>query len=306
MGSARRQNRNRGTAGGGAGRAVLTRGSSPWRSWGWLPAIVAIGLAVTGAVLLSRSSSGPTAWSKLGTQDVHSLAFVGDASNLLFGHHGGIRESRDGGRTWTALAARDDAMGMSPAKDGSIVVAGHEVFTASSDGGATWTSIETDLPSRDIHGFARDPADGARMWAALATGGLYESRDGGRTFAKVFADNVVFPVAASTGGISRLFAVSASGLVVSEDGGRTFAQRSSPKLYPIATLTATPAGDVLVAGGPDGVWRSDDGGRSWRDLGFGPGAAAVALAPDGRTIGIVARDTTFFRSDDGGATWPEP
>ncbi|MBA2373666.1 MAG: hypothetical protein H0V74_05635 [Chloroflexi bacterium] len=288
------------------GRAAPARRSSRWRWWGWLPAIVAIGLAVAGFLLLSRPSSDPVPWAKLGTQDVHSLAFGDDASRLLFGHHGGISESRDGGRTWTALAARDDAMGMAPATDGSIVVAGHEVFTASGDGGATWTSIQTDLPSLDIHGFARDPADPARMWAVLATGGLYESLDGGRTFAKVFGDDLVFPVAASAAGTTLLFAVSASGLVVSKDGGRTFAPLSSPKLFPIASLAATPDGETLVGGGPDGLWRSDDGGQSWRDLGFDPGAAAVAVSPERDVIAVVTRDTAFFRSDDGGATWPGP
>lgn len=39
---------------------------------------------------------------------------------------------------------------------------------ASQDEGDTWTPIEADLPSLDIHGFARDPADPARMWDAVA------------------------------------------------------------------------------------------------------------------------------------------
>jgi hypothetical protein len=108
-----------------------------------------------------------TPWATLRTQDVHSLAFVGgDPAHVLLGHHGGLLESRDGGpRTWSALPVRDDAMTMAPADDGSIVIAGHLVFTASRDGGATWASITADLPSLDIHGSTRDPADPARMWA---------------------------------------------------------------------------------------------------------------------------------------------
>jgi hypothetical protein len=52
-------------------------------------------------------------------------------------------------------------MAMQPASDGSIVIAGREVFTASADGGQTWQPISADLPSLDIHGFTRDPADPA-------------------------------------------------------------------------------------------------------------------------------------------------
>ncbi|MEO6206956.1 MAG: hypothetical protein ABIP77_03240, partial [Candidatus Limnocylindrales bacterium] len=75
-----------------------------------MPVGVAIGLvaAVGLAVVVLNSGwtkSGQTAWSRLGSSDVHSLALEGDDPNhVLFGHHGGISESRDGGRSWLALA----------------------------------------------------------------------------------------------------------------------------------------------------------------------------------------------------------
>jgi hypothetical protein len=113
----------------------------------WLLAVgvlAAIGIvAYVGYVALGGRGSGPgsggqVAWTRFGSQDVHSLAFVGgDPQHVLFGHHGGLTESRNGGRTWSALPVRDDAMSMVPAGDGSIVIAGHNVFTASRDGGRT-------------------------------------------------------------------------------------------------------------------------------------------------------------------------
>src|SRR3972149_3139678 len=133
---------------------------------GPLPAGLGLAIAAValGLALRTGSSVGQVAWVALRTQDVHSLAFVGgDPEHVLFGHHGGLLESRDGGRTWSALPVRDDAMAMTPADDGSIVIAGHEVFTASRDGGATWAAIRADLPSLDIHGFTRDPADPGRV-----------------------------------------------------------------------------------------------------------------------------------------------
>jgi len=274
-----------------------------------LPAATVAIVLVVGAVLVVNSlpKSGQTAWARFDTADVHSLAFVGDdPEHLLFGHHGGLLESRDGGRTWSGLPVRDDAMSMTPADDGSIVIAGHEVFTASRDGGATWASIPADLPSLDIHGFTRDPADPTRMWAYLATGGLWESTDFGAHWTEVRPDNVVFPLAVRDGSTTRLLGVDANGLVTSTDGGRTWATIGTPPAYPMTGLAATPDGRTVYAGAPDGLFRSDDGGRTWSPTGYRGSAFAVATTPDGATVAVVSRETELFRSPDRGSTWPGP
>jgi len=259
-------------------------------------------------VTVARPGGPPaTPWGRLGTEDVHSLAFVGDDPNrLLFGHHGGISASNDGGRSWEALGTRSDAMSLGAAPDGSIVIAGHEVFAASRDGGRTWTDVATNLPSLDIHGFARDPGDSDRMWAYLATGGLWESRDGGSSWERVQQENVLFPVAHRTAAGTRLFGVMANGLAASDDGGRTWRGMTTPEIYQIASLAATADGAVLVAAGLDGLARSDDGGASWSRLPFEDDPAAIAVTAGGQTIALVTRSTEFFRSDDGGRTWPGP
>jgi len=239
--------------------------------------------------------------------DVHSLAFVGgDPQHLLFGHHGGLEESRDGGRTWSALPVRADAMGMSSAADGSIVIAGHEVFMASRDGGKTWAPITTDLPSLDIHGFTRDPSDPARMWAYLATGGLWESADFGARFAQVRQDNVLFPLAVREASATQLLAVDVNGLVTSPDGGRTWSPLGVPPTFPMTSLAATPDGKVLYAGSTDGLYRSADGGRTWAKTTYSGSAFAIATSSDGQAVAVVSRETQFFRSSDGGISWPGP
>lgn len=263
-------------------------------------------LAVT-ALLLRGSAASPTAWASLRTQDVHSLAFVGgDLDHVLFGHHGGILESRDGGRSWSPLPVSDDAMSMTPAADGSIVIAGHEVFRASRDGGATWSTISTNLPSLDIHGFTRDPADPARMWAYLATGGLWESTDFGIHWSRVLEDNVLFPIAVRDGSSLRLLGVGVSGLVTSADGGRSWTLLPTPPTYPMTSLAATGDGRTLYAGANDGLFRSDDAGRTWAATAYKGSAFALATSPDGRTIIVVSGTADLYRSSDGGASWPGP
>lgn len=275
----------------------------------WLP-LVAAGAAVVAAAFLilgPQAAGEPTPWARFGTQDVHSLVFVDDDPNrLLFGHHGGLLSSSDGGKTWTAMPVRDDAMSTSTASDGSIVIAGHEVFVASRDRGATWAPIEADLPSPDIHGFARDPGDPARMWAYLAIGGLWESTDFGAHWTQVREDNVLFPIAVRAGSTTRLLGADTSGLVASDDGGRTWTTLTMPETFPLTALAATPDGRVLLAGSPDALVRSDDGGRSWSRTAYKGSAFAVALTSSAATIAVVSRETDFYRSYDGGATWPGP
>lgn len=267
----------------------------------------AVGVVVIGAAFLLRPAGGQVPWARLQTQDVHSLAFVGgDPQHVLFGHHGGIRESRDGGRSWSALPVRDDAMSMAPAGDGSIVIAGHEVFTASRDGGATWAPIAADLPSLDIHGFTRDPADPARMWAFLATGGLWESTDSGAHWTEVRSDNVLYPLAVLDGSETTLLGVDASGLIRSSDGGRSWSALAMPGTFPMTGLAATTDGRTIYAGSPDGLFRSDDGGRSWSATGYRGSAFAIATTADGATVAVVSQQTEFFRSADRGSTWPGP
>jgi photosystem II stability/assembly factor-like uncharacterized protein len=275
-----------------------------------VPAAIAVGVVIAVAAGIFLTQARPTtatAWSRLGTEDVHSLSFVeGDLDHLLFGHHGGLAETRDGGRTWQPLPTGDDAMAMQPAADGSIVIAGHEVFTASQDGGQTWEPIAADLPSLDIHGFARDPANPARMWAYLATGGLWESTDAGAHWTRVREDNVLFPLAISVGGATRLLGLDAGGLVASEDGGRTWAQLGTPPTTPMTAFAGTSDGTVLYAGSPDGLFRSDDSGRTWAATSFSGSPFAIATSPDGSTVAVVTRMTEFFRSPDRGVSWPGP
>ncbi len=67
-----------------------------------LPVVTAVVVVGVAAVLIVNTlpRDGQTAWARFDTADVHSLAFVGgDPNHALFGHHGGLLESRDGGRS---------------------------------------------------------------------------------------------------------------------------------------------------------------------------------------------------------------
>lgn len=265
-------------------------------------------LTLVAAVLRPFSPDNPIPWARLGTEDVHSLAFApGSTEQLYFGHHGGVLESQDGGRTWAPLPVTADAMGMRPAVDGSIVIAGHDVFVASTDGGQTWVPISADLPNIDIHAFARDPLDSRRMWAYLAEGGVYESTDGGAQWTKVYDGHIPFMAATTDGSSVALIGIEPfRGFARSADSGRTWSAVSQPEAFPTYSIAATQDGRVVALGVADGLLRSEDGGATWRGITLPDPAFAIALSDDSRTIGVVTRTTGFYRSDDGGRTWSGP
>lgn len=271
-------------------------------------ALVVAGVAVAiGYVAFNRPSNDAIAWANLNTLDAHSMTFVrGDVQHLLLGHHQGIFESRDGGRTWADLRANADAMEMQLAADGSTIIAGHDVFLSSSDGGRSWRAIPNDLPELDIHGFARDPADPARMWAYLATGGVFESTNSGAHWQRVFAENILYLNAVRAGPSTRLVGVDVSGLVASDDSGKSWHSTGAPPDYPLISLVTSSDGAVVLAGTLSGLYRSDDSGRTWALTGFRTATFAIAMTPDGRAIAVATRFGSIYRSDDGGRSWPGP
>jgi photosystem II stability/assembly factor-like uncharacterized protein len=293
-------------------------GATPTPSANWMrpPVLIAgallLGIAILALVTFLRpgpaGGGGPVAWARLGTRDVHSLGFLpGTTDRLLFGHHDGILRSDDGGRSWRPLAQAMDAMSMSVSGDAPLVIAGHLVFKESLDGGQTWTDIPADLPSLDIHAFARSSTRPQLMWAYLAPGGVYESQDGGRRWTQVFDGHRPMLTASALDGRNELLGVDPfAGLVRSPDGGRTWSEVAQPPAAPVTSMTASPTGEIVIIGGPRGLHRSDDGGRTWRQILETTAVLAVALSPDARSVAAVNQDTAFYRSDDGGASWPGP
>jgi len=285
-----------------------------WRTWRGaavgLAAVAATGLAAVALVSGGggQTVAGATSWARLGTPDVHSLAFdPADAQHLYFGHHNGLLESRDGGRTWQPSAlAGTDAMNVRIAGEG-IQIAGHEVYVESTDAGASWQPVPNDLPGLDLHAFALDPADPDHAWTFAVGFGLYETHDAGRHWALRQPGNWGYFATYRAADRTALVAVGPEGLVRSLDGGSTW----EPLAYPGAPLAggiaAATDGSVLYAATSDGIRRSVDRGQTWSETGFDGVALAIAVAPDDPMLLAVVDDgTRFYRSPDGGTSWPAP
>ena len=258
--------------------------------------------------MATSEAPAPTAWARLGTSDVHALSFdPTDADRLLFGHHGGLLASSDGGRTWepTGLAA-SDAMNVGRLGGERTQVAGHEVYMESTDGGATWSPVPNNLPGLDLHAFAVDPGNADRAWTFAAGHGLFRTENAGRDWELLAANNWGALTAYRRDGVTVVAAIGPNGLVRSTDGGIAWEPIAYPGA-PLAAMSAAPDGSVLYAATAAGIRMSADEGETWSDTGFAIQALALAVSPsEPDVLAAVDEQTLFYRSSDGGSTWPAP
>lgn len=167
----------------------------------------------------------------------------------------------------------------------------------STDAGKTWTHIGLGK-TRHIGFIVVDPHDPNRLfvaalgnlYAANPERGVYESNDGGASWSRVLFKN------ADTGAIDL-----------------AFDPRDPQTIYAALWQVRRPPWVVYPpANGPgSGLYKSTDGGATWKQLGHGlptadVGRIGVAVAPGNpdRVYAIVdAKAGGLYRSDDAGATW---
>jgi hypothetical protein len=261
-------------------------------------------LAALGIGLL-RSDDGGATWRALVAREllgaaVHDLLVdPGDAGRLLAATTAGLWVSADGGRGWTPrLTGR--CWSVAAGADGELLAGGEFGLHRSEDGGASWRRVA----------LASAPAAFERVALAAAPGGqvgyVFAAGDGvGHLWRREHADGVFEPVKPPADLHSRqawhAFACAADpgdpDVVWLGAAGLHRGARGPDGRWSWVDLTARPAGDslplgqhavvtgpgapgVLYVAGEGGLFRSPDGGRSWRSLGVGLAVAEVDLLAD--------------------------
>jgi photosystem II stability/assembly factor-like uncharacterized protein len=225
--------------------------------------------------------------------------------------------------------------------------AGGGVFK-SVDGGASWRAVFDRQPIAPIGAIAVSPRDERDVWVGTgesnprndveAGGGVWHSVDGGATWTHAGLNDAgqissisIDPRDTNTvvvGAMGRVFRDnSVRGVYVTRDRGAHWTralfvgpQSGISDLVRVPDRPATLFAGVyqfrrepwnMQSGGPlGGIYRSDDGGTTWRKLtgnglpGGLTGRIGLAAGNGGRIYAIVqSKLGELWRSDDGGASW---
>lgn len=278
------------------------------QSWLWLTIGLVLLAALAAWLLVFRNASGGALGQVSG--DLHALHFA-PGDRILYGQHGGLQISTDGGGTWTPPSGTGDAMAIASSPDAPEVIyqAGHDLFLKSTDGGETWTELGFgNLPGTDIHGFAVAPDTGV-LYANIAGQGLYRSPEGDNSWEFVSSATAgAMAIAAGPGTPPVLYAATMDqGVIRSDDGGQSGQAWQQTAMVPgisMSGLYVHPESDNVYVTGEEGVYKSTDKGESWTALGPDePMALVAAETEDEAQLIAVAQQGQVYRSSDGGQTW---
>ena len=306
-----------------------------------LPPLIGIALLLTGAGRAWGGADRWTVQGGPAGGRVSALAVDPVEARTLFAGAtmGGLFRSSDRGGHWVAVAGgptRGDqpVLAIDPG-DPRTIFAGH---FRSSDGGATWVpqSAGPFAAGGQLVSLVFAPSQPSVVYAssALPPGNpegvpdtFFRSDDGGVTWEPlatpfIAGDSgqvIVDPQAPDTVFVPSFFA-----LYRSVDGGRSWADKSPApdRFSQAARVVFDPhrPRTVFAMDASSGLYRSVDGGDSWHAVGAGVGGIVLgdsfflqdlAFSGDGSTLVVGARYvtpewhplSTFFQSEDGGATW---
>jgi hypothetical protein len=225
---------------------------------------------------LFRVGSDATKAERVGarSQDTMGFTIIGSDRFLGSGHPDinearekglpallGLIESRDAGRTWTPISLSGEADFHVLRFAGNRVYgydASNDRLLASADRGRTWDELGKPGPIIDLVAAPDAPNHVLTTSSGGLPDGLYESRNGGRTWDQVTGAIGLLAWPAP----DRLYLVATDGQVfLSRDGGRRLDRRGQIGGEPAALLGH---GRDLYAALHDGtIKRSTDGGAKW-------------------------------------------
>jgi photosystem II stability/assembly factor-like uncharacterized protein len=220
--------------------------------------------------------------------------------------------STDGGLTWTRIAAGmvEDTevftMDFSATEPDTFWAATCGWVYRTTDGGAHWTRFKEGLLDRRAHVVRVDPRDESRVLAGT-TGGIFESRDRGKTFRRLSPELVVNALVFDPRDASRLLvATEADGILRSDDGGVTLVESNRGLAEArVSAVALRPGGRVVVARAADGrsggLWEVDPASGEATRLPAAPASTVLALASAGTGLLAATPDGVFRQAGDGSA-----
>lgn len=254
-----------------------------WRAVAWLA------LAVAPAQAQDDPAARPSIIAPLAAKSL--LLDLAQAGDRVFavGERGHILFSTDHGATWTQVqvpgSANLTAVYFADAKNGWAV--GHaEMILRTADGGDRWELAQFEpaeaQPLLDVVFI-----DASRGLAVGAYGVVFATSDGGRVWSRVPFEPAPLPGAAKV----------AEEVAEEEEYDLGYE-------FHLNAIARGPGQRVYLGAEAGRLFRSDDGGGSWRELPSPYDGSFHGLLPlDGDALLAFGLRGNLFRSDDGGATW---
>jgi photosystem II stability/assembly factor-like uncharacterized protein len=142
-------------------------------------------LAATTSGVYSSTDEGKT-WK--GGQILGQTDFVtvrAQGSTVVAATRSSVLVSTNGGSTWKLAGLPNYVVSIRSAaiaSDSQIMIASREGAYRSGDGGATWEHVVNGIPAKDITSVSFDSSHRRLLATSDATGVIFESRDGGRSW----------------------------------------------------------------------------------------------------------------------------
>ncbi len=253
----------------------------------------------TWTVLLKSNKSVPT----------RALAIApGEPRLLAAGGDDGVRLSADGGRTWSrtgdgvAGLGQVESLAFDPSDRRTLYAGTWRQAFRTRDGGASWSRIaEGMVLDATVYAWDFDTVDTRDVWVSTC-GWVYRSRDGGDRWTRYtsgFTNRRSHSVRRDPTRPGVVYAATVGGLHRSDDGGATWARVSRESLVVTALEVDRRTGRLFVGTEGEGVFYSDDGGRTLRSGSRGlPESRVAELVADPNDPGRVY----FFRAFAGEET----
>ena len=227
---------------------------------------------------LIRAADSGRSWTILTGADVTELRDLAVDPNtpgaIYFAHTAGIRRTLDGGLHWEAADSGirrkyTEAIRVDRTRAGHLVAGTEDGLFYSQDAGRHWRSAGA--AGFQIFHVAQAPHDACLWLAGTEQGGVFVSRDCGRSFenlGRVGMGRNIYDVAFDPASDERIaLATWGDGVIGTEDGGRTWQRHNAglprPDVWSVAFDPAHPR--RLYAGvHEEALYVSDDAGGTWR------------------------------------------
>jgi photosystem II stability/assembly factor-like uncharacterized protein len=244
---------------------------------------------------LFRAAERGQKWKLLTGSDVTEIRDVAVDRNtpgtIYFAYSHGIRASNDRGETWREIGGGlhrkyTEALRVDRRRAGVLLAGGEEGIFRSEDSGKTW--VIAGAAAFQISRIEQSPHNACTWLATTQLGGLFASRDCGKTFENVGRIGVgsnLSDVAFDPEDPKRIAVVGwGPGVVLSEDDGETWQSRNSG--LPTAHVTSVAfdpvrRGRIYASVNEEGLYVSDDEGKNWSKDGLdGSMVTRMKFIPD--------------------------